>query len=176
MNTQETSKIMEILTAAYPRFYANSSKDEKIKAFALWAEMFKDYPVTVVAYAVKAFIAEDTKGFPPAIGQIMERVRLLTDKPQTSAEEAWDMVYKAICRSAWHAEEEYAKLPDDIKAVVRSPHQLWQWAIDEHFNAGVESSNFKRAYNTVIERNKRIEGLPEDVKIFISASTERIEG
>lgn len=168
MTTDETGTIMEILNAAYPRFYANSSQDEKIKALALWAEMFREYPVKAVAYAVKTFIAEDTKGFPPAIGQIMERVRFLTEKSEMTAEEAWELVYRAICRSGWHAEEEFEKLPPNVKKVVHSPGQLQAWGLDPQFNAGVESSNFKKAYRAVVEREKRVATLPEDIKVFIA--------
>ena len=164
MTVQETGKIMDILYAAYPRFYVNADRKS---ALALWSSMFKEYPAKVVAYAVKAYIAEDTKGFPPAIGQIMERVRMLTEKPQMSAEEAWTLVYQALCRSAWHAEEEFEKLPERAKKVVRTPGQLQAWGLDPQFNAGVESSNFKRAYNSLLEREKRFDALPEDIKAYI---------
>lgn len=168
MTIQETAQIMDILIVAYPRFYSGA---DKRPALALWAEMFKDYPVKVVAYAVKAFITEDNKGFPPAIGQIMERVRMLTEEPQMSAEEAWELVYRAICRSGWHAEEEFEKLPPNVQKVVRSPGQLQAWGIDPQFNAGVESSNFKKAYRAVVEREKRTAALPEDIKAFIAENT-----
>lgn len=176
MTRQETSKIMRIITAAYPDFYKSCSEIEKMEALALWAEMFKDYPAKVVAYATKAFIAEDKKGFPPRIGQIMERVRMLTEEPQMSAEEAWELVYRALCRSGWHAEEEFAKLPPNVQKVVRTPGQLQAWGLDPQFNAGVESSNFKRAYNNVLEREKRLNALPEDIKAFIAENTQKREG
>lgn len=164
MTLQETGELMEVLSAAYPQFYAKQGSSQKAKALALWAEMLKEYPGQLVAYAVKAFIASDTKGFPPVIGQILEKVQLLTGPEQISESEAWAMVHKAICRSGYYSKEEFGKLPPSVQQAVHSPEQLRAWATDPEFNAGVESSNFKRVYRMVCEREKKFNVLPEDVK------------
>lgn len=158
---------MEILAVAYPRFYAGKDADFRRRAVALWAEMFKDYPAKLVAYAVKAFIAEDTSGFPPVIGQILDKVNMLTEEPQMTEGEAWALVYKAICNSIYHSTEEFEKLPKNVQKAVHSPEQLRAWGMDQNFNAGVESSNFKRVYRAVCEREKKFNALPEDVKNLI---------
>ena len=90
MTIQETSLIMDILNASYPRFYSGLSKDEKYKTAILWAEIFKNDPAQSVAQTVKEFISTDKKGFPPAIGQIKEKltpVKLLKGKKDTSFDE-----------------------------------------------------------------------------------------
>ena len=167
MTIQETGEIMEVLSIAYPQFYAKQNALEKQKALVLWQEMFKDYPGQLVAYAVKAFIAGDTKGFPPAIGQIMDRIRMLTAQEELNEAEAWALVQKAIRRSGYYSKEEFAKLPAAAQKAVGTPEQLREWALDPDFNAGVEGSNFKRAYRTECARQKEHDALPEDVKRLV---------
>ena len=164
MTIQETGEILEVLTVVYPQFYAKQGKLERQRALTLWQEMFKDYPGQIVAYAVKAFISSDTKGYPPVIGQIMEKVQLITEPEQINESEAWTIVQKAISRSGYYSKEEFEKLPLNVQKAVHSPEQLRAWALDPAFNAGVESSNFKRVYRMVCEREKKVNALPEDVK------------
>ena len=68
MTRQETGIIMDILATAYPRFYSGPNAPDPVKAVALWAEMFAEDDVAIVAAAVKALIATDDKGFPPTSG------------------------------------------------------------------------------------------------------------
>ena len=53
MDRLETADILAVLKAAYPQFYNGLSPKEANKIVDLWAEMFKDEPVMVVAVAVK---------------------------------------------------------------------------------------------------------------------------
>ena len=74
MNRLETADILAVLKAAYPQFYNGLSPKEANKIVDLWAEMFKDEPVMVVAVAVKAMIASRTNTFPPNIGEVKEQI------------------------------------------------------------------------------------------------------
>lgn len=164
MDKRETGQIMEVLRTAYPSYYRDQTNEQLMAAIGLWAEMLKDFDAAVVSYAVKAYIAEDSKGFPPSIGQIMAKIKALSDTPSTGEGEAWALVYKAIQRSGYDSAEEFEKLPPEVKAVIHDAGQLKQWAIDPDFNAGVESSNFKRAYRAKMEQVKEYDALPPDVK------------
>ena len=74
MDRLETADILAVLKAAYPQFYNGLSPKEANKIVDLWAEMFKDEPVMVVAVAVKAMIASRTNTFPPNIGEVKEHI------------------------------------------------------------------------------------------------------
>lgn len=161
MTLAETGQIMDILGTAYPRFY---SGDKGRKALSLWAAMFEPYPAEIVAAAVKAHIAADTKGFPPVIGQVMEQVRKITQPEELSETEAWALVRKALTRSGYNSREEYDKLPEAVRRAVGSPEQLKVWAIDDNFNDAVRSSNFMRAYRTMEKRREEYEAMPADVQ------------
>ena len=77
MTKYETAVIMATLRAAYPQYYARQSVEDAEAALNLWAMQFADEPADDVAAAVSAYIACDTKGFPPSIGQIKEKLDML---------------------------------------------------------------------------------------------------
>ena len=57
MDKFETTSILAVLKAAYPKFYQGLSLEEANSIVNLWAEMFADNPAEIVATAVKAMIA-----------------------------------------------------------------------------------------------------------------------
>ena len=54
MTLQETATIMDILTAAYPHFYGGKRAPDEKNTLSLWASVFADDDVRLVAAAVKA--------------------------------------------------------------------------------------------------------------------------
>lgn len=165
MNRKETIGIMAILKANYPRYYSDMDKKELQGVVNLWHQMFVDDNVDIVANAVKAFIANDDKGFPPVIGQIKSKLVQITEPEQLTEQEAWNIVKKAVSRSSWHAKEEFEKLPKTIKKLVGSPTQLKEWALMEtdSFDT-VAGSNFMRSYRVRVKHEKDYKTLPNDVK------------
>ena len=68
MNRKETAYLMAVIKTAYPEYYRQSSDIED--AINLWHEMFRQDDSVLIGEAVKRFIRNDDKGFPPKIGQI----------------------------------------------------------------------------------------------------------
>lgn len=173
MNRQETLILMSTLRAAYPMYYAKQSIEDAKAAVNLWQMMFADDDVSIVSAAVKAFIATDTKGFPPAIGQIKAKLDMILREAYGGGEltpmEAWAMVQKAIRNSAWHAQEEFDKLPDTIRAVIGGPSALRDYAMmDSETVNSVVASNFQRSFTARRDHVTEMRMLPADVKEFIS--------
>ena len=52
MTRRQTGIIMDILSTAYPQFYAGADAPDPAKTVALWAEMFAEDDVVMVAAAV----------------------------------------------------------------------------------------------------------------------------
>ena len=102
MDRLETADILAVLKAAYPQFYNGLSPKEANKIVDLWAEMFKDEPVMVVAVAVKAMIASRTNTFPPNIGEVKEQITKMRMPKEMTAAEAWTLVYRAIANSGYN--------------------------------------------------------------------------
>lgn len=160
---------MAVLRGAYPQFYRNISRNEAEDTVNLWAEMFFDDPYPVVAAAVKALIASDSKGFPPVIGQVKDRIMKITSPAEMTEVEAWGMVQKALRNSVYGAAEEFDKLPSVLQKLVGSPAQLREWAMmDAETVQSVVASNFQRSYRARAAQVREFEALPGDVKAFVT--------
>lgn len=115
------------------------------EAIEIWWEIFKEYETEVFRDAVKRYIM--TGQFPPVPKNILDMISANITERLPNGEEAWALVYKAICNSGYHAQEEYDKLPRVIQKAVGTPHILKEYAmmpIDEVMT--VSKSNFLRAY------------------------------
>lgn len=175
MTQMEAAAVMDTLTVAYPAFYAKQGDAEKINAVRLWATMFADYPVRVVLAAVQAFIATDTKGFPPAIGQIMAQIRTVAEPERLSEQAAWAIVKRAVKNGIYGYREEWDKLPPEIQIVIHAPEVLREWAtIPEDELDTVVASNFQRSYRAVDARQKELAAIPQAVRTALSGYAERM--
>ena len=72
MNKEETLKICFILQSAYPQHYEKFGDREKKAMSEIWNAVLADYDYQTVCAGIKAFIATDTKGFPPSPGQVID--------------------------------------------------------------------------------------------------------
>ena len=157
--------IIRVLEAAYPMFYRNKTSDDRRDALRLWYDMFEEDDGALVGAAVKAYIATNTSGFPPDIGQIKQRLVKLKHPDMLDEAQAWAIASRAIQRSAYHAAEEFEKLPEVIKCVVASPSMLKSWAMaDGDDLQTVIASNFQRAYRARASEAAERLALPTDIK------------
>lgn len=165
MTRREVLGVLSVLRAAYPGFYRNVSGDEAEAAVRLWCDMFSDDSPELVGAAVKALIACDTKGFPPHIGAVKEKMRQITAPRQDTEAEAWGKVLRAASRGLYHAAEDFAEFPPEIQRIVGSPNQLREWAMmDSDTVQSVVASNFQRSYRAKIRQKEEYDALPADVK------------
>lgn len=171
MNREETIKVLAVLRGAYPAFYRDITKQEAESTISLWGSMFDEEPYELVGAAVKAFISGDSKGFPPAIGQIKELIRKITQPEEMTEQEAWVYVSKALRNSTYGSEEEFAKLPKEVQAVVHDPGQLRQWAMSPADEVEtVIASNFMRSFRAKQKATKEYQALPTEVKRLMIAA------
>lgn len=173
MTRQDTLMLMSTLRAAYPMYYAKQSVEDAKAAVNLWHMMFEGDDAQMVSAAVKAFIATDTKGFPPVVGQIKAKLDMILREAYGGGEltpmEAWAKVQKAIRNSAYNAEAEFAKLPDTIRAVLGGASALHDYAMmDTETVNSVVASNFQRSFTARRDHVTEMRMLPADVKEFIS--------
>lgn len=102
--------------------------------------------------------------FPPTIADIRAKAVDLNGQKENGALEAWALVYKAICNSAYNSEEEFAKLPVLCRKAVGRPENLKEWSLmDIATVQSVEQSHFIRSYNTLLAGEREAKGLiPQD--------------
>ena len=169
MTKRETAELMTVLQANYPDSFRGQSEAIVGAKISLWHKMFGEYPKEVVNAAAMAFMATDTKGFMPSVGQIMEQIRRINQKEDRTPDEAWRLVYRAIQNSTYWSEEEFKKLPDDIQRFVGHPDQLKSWALMEaDVVQSVIASNFQRSFKVRQENDRDYQKLSGEVKQFVS--------
>lgn len=181
MTIQEMAQIIDILAIEYPQI-GSRTDEEKVNMMKLWASMFADEPGQMVAMAVKAFMASDTKGFPPKIGQIKTIIGKMTmpKELEMSELEAWTMVRKAIKGASmadWSrtmteeglgppsAVVNFHKLPKILQQLVGDPKQLalWEELPNDEINTIIQS-NFMRSWRARAAHEKEMLALPADIR------------
>ena len=143
---EETNRILASVTAIYPAF--TRDRDAEVLA-QVWQQVFFRTPYRLVNQALMAFIAADTKGFPPTPGALNAYIRRTEQLKGPTEDEAWARVYRAISRGIYNSGEEFAKLSPDLQKVVGSPRMLHEWAqMDRSEVNTVIASGFKRSWRT----------------------------
>lgn len=177
MTKTETVQLMAIIRQVYPRYYDKMSTDELRATVNLWHEMFVEDGGTEVFAAVRAFIATDTEGFPPSIGQIKQRLVRLKAPDMPDESSAWAQVWRAVQNSAYNAEREFEKLHPVVRRVVGNPAMLRAWSqLPPDEVQTVVASNFQRAYRgRAADAAERL-ALPQEIRKYLEAAdpTERI--
>ena len=158
MNENETGKILSVISEVYPAF----RKDRNIDATArIWQKIFEHTPYEAVEQALMAYIATDTKGYPPVPGAINERIMQARELDGLTENDAWILVLKAASRGIYNSGEEFAKLPEEVQRIVGHPRQLYEWAM---LDAGevntVIASSFRRSWRARKELEKSLGMAP----------------
>lgn len=174
MTKKETMQIMAVLQGAYPRYYAGQSYEEKKQAMELWHMMLGEYPYELVNQAIAAIIA--TNVFPPAIAEVISRMNSIQKGGEMTELEAWGYISRAIRNSTWHAQEEWERLPEELRCVV-SPDLLRSWATVEADEVEtVIHSNFLRTFRAAQARQKEYNALPGSVKQYMAQIGVKTDG
>lgn len=160
MTKDGVTKLIMTMLAAYPNYHpADISATVRV-----WMAQLENYTDEEIAIALKAYILSDTRGFAPSIGQVVALVPRNQDSGLSELE-AWGLVRMAVRNGNYGSEEEFAKLPDNIRAAVGSPGQIRQWAavsMDELET--VAQSNFLRSYREVEARDRMARKMPERLR------------
>ena len=165
MTREETIELLMMIQAAFP----NYKPPDKTVAVNTWFLMLADYPYQQVQMALKAYIATDTSGFAPSIGQIIDKMQMINSHAEQNEMEAWSLVSKALRNGNYKSKEEFEKLPDLVKEAVGSPENIHNWAqSDIKSIESVIQSNFIKSYRLVVNRQKEIQKLPKEIKAMIS--------
>lgn len=164
MNDMEARKIIAVMMVSFPNY-----KPVDIDMTAtVWADMFSEYTYEQVNAALKAYILSDNSGFAPGIGQIMDKIQMITVPQELNEMETWSLVSKAIRNGYYGAEKEFARLPPAVQRAVGQPSQLRAWASDENYNEIVVSSNFMRSYRLELQRTQQVSKLPQNMQTVIN--------
>lgn len=158
MTKEDVGKMLYMIRAAYPNQFKGYNDRQMQDLFDVWYMVFEDKNPGEAFKGLKIFLNSDTKGFVPSPGQI---VNCMSVPKYANEFEAWTLVDKAVRNSGYNSEEEFNKLPQLIRRVVRNPARLKEWAMmDIGDYQTVEQSNFMRAYRAEVERDKDLQKIP----------------
>lgn len=75
MERADVISLLGRLKQTYPQAYAKMTRTEAEELVSLWLDMLGGEDSTAAKDAVDALIAEDTRGFPPKVGQVLAKIR-----------------------------------------------------------------------------------------------------
>ncbi len=159
MDSKEFTRIMAFISAAIDKRIAKATIDA-------YFEILKDLSADLCMAAAKKVIAADEYPTLPTIGKIRKAARDLCAADRVSAPEAWGQTLKAIQRHGYYGEAEgMASLPENVAQVV----EMIGWTDICHSDKpDVLRAQFMRMYETVEQRQREVDLIPEDVKVFIA--------
>lgn len=161
MTESEMAKTFKVLQAVYP----GKMLDVGGTAVNAWLRWLGKYPQSVVDRGIDYYVANDTKGFPPSVGQLLDAINKTSPAvvEALTENEAWDAVAKALRNSGYNAAEEFNRLPNDlIRRVVGSPATLNRWAnMDSATVHSIEKSNFLKSYRAELAKAQSLLKMPE---------------
>lgn len=161
MTREEWAVLVKAMKAVYtsPAFLPDQN------AFDTWYRLLKDLDYKHLSFGLKKYMQTERKE--PSIAALRECANsIASQSTELNETEAWEKVSKAIRNSGYHAEEEFARLPELIQKAVSSPAQLREWAVSENVDGtwwSVVQSNFQRTYRAEVQREQERRKLSLDI-------------
>lgn len=75
MERADVISLLGRIKRAYPQAYAKMTRVEAEELVSLWLDMLGNEDPAEAMNAVNSLIAEDTRGFPPKVGQVLAKIR-----------------------------------------------------------------------------------------------------
>lgn len=164
MTREETVKIIRIMCDCYPNYKPNNLSE----TVDVWQMMLDEYSYNQVSIALKAYVTSDTSGFAPSVGEIVAKIKLVSQPQELDGMAAWGLVSKALRNGTYGAVEEFNKLPPLVRQAVGIPDNLKNWATSDYQTIEtVIQSNFLRTYEVVVKRANEINRMPDNIKSLI---------
>lgn len=168
MTREETKMIIKMLSSVYVNEFSKLTEDKVIQMIDVWSMLLEDEDANKIATVTKTYLKASTNAFMPTPAMLINMAyELFTPKGMTE-QEAWNVLYKAICNSGYNAQREYDNLPNEIKPLC-TPSQLREWGMMniETLNT-VVASNFMRSFKVREKQRVDYAKLPNETKNLIS--------
>ena len=161
-----------VLVKAMKAVYTSTSFLPDQYAFDTWYGLLKDLDYKLLSFGLKKYMQTEWKE--PSIAALRKCANSIAPQStELNETEAWEKVSKAIRNSGYHAEEEFARLPELIQKAVSSPGQLREWALSENVDGtwwSVVQSNFQRTYRAEVQREQERRKLSPDLLKIIDTA------
>lgn len=165
MTKQEVAKLLFVIRANYPESYSKLSDTDMELLAVSWERLLQGYTYAQCDAALQTYLLTDTYGRAPKIGQIIDSIHKVSEAQELNSNQAWALVYKAICRGAYNAEEEFNKLPPVVQKAVGSYHNLYDYSQMRIEDVQVTiKAHFKSVYDTELKRAREMRKIPQQIK------------
>lgn len=162
MQRKEIIIILKKLKIAYPRFYADISKEEAEDTILLWMDFFKDDNPSLVLESVNNLIVNFK--YPPTIADIKEEMYKLTHK-EVAPIELWAIAKKMISNGIYMTQKEFDEYPSEVKSFFGGLSGLKDIAVmDSNIVNSVIQSNFIKQVKIIQERQKQEDKMLPETK------------
>lgn len=161
MNREETKQVLKVLSTAYPRYFADMTKADKIDQINLYMDMFGEYPTQIVIAALHSYIRHNE--YPPSIAGLQKQIDLLTHKDDKM--ELWNTLAAACSRGTRMTAEEFETLPESIREWAGDVGQIKELALMDSvtFNSVIRGQ-FLKTIPQIIERQEAKKKLPAETR------------
>ena len=160
MTREETTQVLSILKTAYPKFYANLTKESALQTIELWSVMFANDPLEVVKVALYKLIA--TSVYPPSIADIRKAMVFVSDTGENDMGRAWGEVIKAVGSYGYMREQEAL---ESMTLITRRAVESMGWKnICQSENLMADRAHFFKIYQAISDRVTEDKLLPSGLK------------
>lgn len=171
MNREETKQVLKVLSTAYPRYFADMTKADKIDQINLYLDMFGEYPTQIVIAALHSYIRHNE--YPPSIAGLQKQIDLLSCMDDKM--ELWNTLSAACSRGTRMSAEEFDALPEVIREWAGDVGQIKELALMDSmtFNSVIRGQ-FLKTIPQLIERQEAKKKLPAETRKILE--TLKLEG
>ena len=154
MTRDESKYLIRVIKSLFPNWKIDGNPSDTVDA---WHYVLREQPLNICMSALKAYTLSNLTGFPPSPGQLLGQVTKTDEIPES---DAWSMVKRAISRSGYSAQEEWTKLPGQVRDMV-TPALLHSWALTEDLDITILAGQFHRYYVAAQIRRAEAAVIPE---------------
>lgn len=160
MNQKEFS----VFAAAIRTFYPQEKILPNREAIELWFQQLKDIPFSVAEVGLKKWVAVNR--WSPSIADIRETCAGIANGEKKDWSEAWESVLMAIRMYGYYGEEKALNSLDEITASCIRRLGWRDMCTTE--NIGYFRTTFKTVYESLTERKRKEEQIPENLRTRIA--------
>lgn len=167
MSEAEVSMLLYTIHAVYPAHFTRFTERDMEDQIAAWRGVLEDYSYIQASAGLKAFLASDTKGFPPVPGQVIDFIRraMEPEAEQATNPELIALIRRALANSGYNSEAEFDRLPEICQRAVGTPHNLEEWCrLDNREVETVILSHVARALDATRIRMREDAKIPTSVR------------
>lgn len=171
MNDNQIRQVLTILKAAYPNTYKNLSKAELGNIYRLYDLLLGEYDAAIVVEALKNYIRKNS--LPPTVAGLIREIDILMPNENTPMQ-LWQTLEEVARRASVFTSVDFKELPPPLQTWIGDCSKVKEFGqMDAATFNTVIKGQFLKTIETIIEKQKAMERLPENVKQLIGQESNR---